>query len=649
MNIYTTAKNLDCEHREPTDHRFLASSGDPQLLRWPYSTINDGAIGALFAVPMRYLLMRIGSPRRRSIRKDDVDMKAFRSNACCSGDSRASAFSVSAVLVALISLSGCEPQNVRQEQSLLSARDAAAQAAMAEPGPPPPDMSPSNVVVLERLRRRVAARRAQAAKLRLDAGTDPNYVDIWAHSRGGMAFPDVDHPAVKAELKWYAKRPEYIQRTTDRARLYLGYIVHEARRRKLPLELTLLPVVESAFQPYARSPAGAMGIWQFMRSTGIHYGLKQTRWQDARRDIVQATRAAFDYLEKLHKDMKGDWLLAVAAYNAGEGNVLRAVRRNKARGKPIDFFSLSLPAETRAYVPRLLAFSQLVANPKAYGIKLDAIDDWPYFEQVPTGGQIDLAKAAKMAGITLNELMLLNPALIRGSTDPAGPHSLLLPRESVDTFRTALATAPPPQPRDESLVRVARGDTLSLIAEQHGISVANLKSANDLHSSTIRIGQKLRVPGATSAASASASASATQSATQSLSAEVRKGIETARRNEQRTTYRVRGGDSLWSIAKKYKISVSRIRRWNGLRKKNVLRTGQKLVIWKHGSSAKQRPRQRASANKASEHIVKVGDNLWNIARRYKVTTAQLVSWNTINATDTLKPGQKLRLKPPSSA
>ena len=540
-------------------------------------------------------------------------------------------------LLCIISLSGCEPQNVRGQSSALSARQAAAQAMLAEPGPAPPDMSPSDVVVLERLRQRAAQRRAQAAKLRLDTGADKQYVDIWAHIRGGMALPKVEHRSVQAELDWYAKRPEYIQRTTDRARLYLGHIVHEARRRKLPLELTLLPVVESAFQPYARSPAGAVGIWQFIASTGRQYGLPQTKWSDKRRDIVEATRAAFDYLEKLHKDMKGDWLLAIAAYNAGEGNVLRAVRKNTAIGKPIDFFSLSLPNETRAYVPRLLAFAKLVADPAAYDIELDAIDDRPYFEQVQTGRQLNLAKAAEMANITLNELMLLNPAYIRPTTDPAGPHRLLVPSESAAGFRSALAAAP--QVRPTTQVQVARGDTLSRIAEQHGVSVRRLKNANNLQSNALRIGQQLRIP----------ADEVVTPVTQQLSTAVRTGMKQARLSEQRTSYRVRRGDSLWSIASKHKVSIARIRQWNGLHNSKVLRTGQELVIWRHGSAATKSPKVYAPLRKAVEHVVIAGDSLWSIAQRYQVTTFQLASWNRISLRDTLRPGQRLRLNPPSSA
>ena len=295
------------------------------------------------------------------------------------------------------------------------------------------------------------------------------YADLWARIRAGLSLPDTDHPDVQAELNWYAGRPEYLQRTTDRARLYLAYIVREAERRQLPLELALLPIVESAFQPYARSPAGAMGIWQFMPSTGRRFGLHRTPWYDARRDIVESTRAAFDYLERLHDDLGGDWLLAVAAYNAGEGNVMRALRRNRAQGKAEDFFSLSLPAETRAYVPRLLAIARLVSNPQRYGLTLDPIDDVPYFAGVDVGGQVALGKAAQLAGVSLNELMLLNPGFFRHATDPEGPHRLLVPTTSAGRFREALAATNPEQRMAWSTHTVSKGDTLSDIAGRYGV------------------------------------------------------------------------------------------------------------------------------------------------------------------------------------
>lgn len=546
------------------------------------------------------------------------------------------------ILAGAALLSGCELQNVREQAVKPSASEAPLNAVMVEPGPPPPDMaSPSDAVIFERLRLRTTKRREQAGRGPLDAETDRGYVDIWAHIRSGMRFPDVNHATVQAELAWYAERPEYIQHTTDRARLYLGHIVHEAKRRNLPLELTLLPFVESAFQPYARSPVGATGIWQFMRSTGHYYGLEQTSWSDARRDIVQATRAAFDYLEKLHKDMDGDWLLAVAAYNAGEGNVLRAVRKNRAGGTPTDFFSLSLPAETRAYVPRLLALSKLIARPADYDLELDPIDDEPYFQLVDTGGRLNLAKAAEMAGIELNELMLLNPALVGDSTDPGGPHSLAIPVGSVAVFRNALAATPKEQRAPWSQVKVVGGDTLSTIAERHGVTVSTLRETNNLRTDTIRMGQQLRIPGRQASATVSAMA-------QQLSPEVRRGRAQARRNEQRTIYRVRSGDSLWSIASKHRTTISRLRQWNGLSKRKILRPGQKLVIWRSKSGTKARSRPRSSPTNANTHLVRNGDNLWSIAKRYRLRTADLARWNDIEAADTLRPGHKLRLKAPEA-
>lgn len=534
-------------------------------------------------------------------------------------------------------LAGCAPQGVREDTVAVDAEEAAGQAVLVAPGPPPPDMAtPSDTVVLERLRRRATERRAEAARLRMDAEV-PRHEDVWARIRAGLRLPPVDHPAVDAELRWYAARPDYIQRTTDRARLYLAFIAHEAERRGLPMELALLPVVESAFQPYARSPMGAMGIWQFIRSTGRRYGLHQSAWYDARRDIVESTRAAFDYLERLHRDMDGDWLLAVAAYNAGEGNVMRARRRNRAAGRPDDFFALTLPAETRAYVPRLLAVARLVAAPGRYGITLDPIDDEPYFRRVHVGSQIDLAKAAELAEITLNEMMLLNPGFMRHATDPDGPHHLLVPTESVSTFRQALAALPPEERMLWATHEVSRGDTLSDIARQYGVSVDSLRAANGVDGSLLSVGQELKVP-----------SGARAGAFDGLSPEVRAGIKRAQLAEQRSVYRVRNGDNLWNIARRHRVSLTKLMRWNGLGNRSILRPGQKLVIWRPGARAAPTPAPAADT-KPVVHVVRPGDNLWNIARRYRLSTADLASWNGISTASVLQPGQELRLTPPRSA
>jgi membrane-bound lytic murein transglycosylase D len=533
-------------------------------------------------------------------------------------------------------LAGCATHaEVRDDPPPRSAADAARETVLIEPGPPPPDLAtPSETVVLERLRKRAEERRAAAVRLR-DSEAAPRYQDVWARIRAGFGLPRVEHRSIDAELRWYTKRPDYMQRTTDRARLYLAYIVHEAERRKLPLELALLPIVESAFQPYARSHAGAMGIWQFIGATGRRYGLRQTYWYDGRRDIVRATQAAFEYLERLYDVMDGDWLLAVAAYNTGEGKVRRARARNRARGKPTDFFSLRLPAETRAYVPRLLAISKMVGDPQAYGITLDPIDDEPYFRRVDIGSQIDLGRAAEMAGISYNEMMLLNPGFMRHATDPNGPHELLVPAESVPAFQQALAALPPEERMVWSMHEVASGDTLSGIAQHYGVSVESLRVANGMDGHILQVGQELRVPG-----------SLTPDELAELSPAVRAGIRRALRDRAPGgIYRVRRGDSLWTIARRHRVSLSKLMRRNGLGKKSVLRPGQKLVIpGRHITPA--RAITPVAGPPPNVYVVRSGDSLWTIARRYRLSTDELARWNGIDKGATLYPGQTLRLSPP---
>src|SRR5215472_3803727 len=268
------------------------------------------------------------------------------------------------------------------------------------------------------------------------AGLDPaQYGDLFDRIRAGFRLEDgSEHAAVDQQLRWYVSNPDYLQRAFGRADLSLYYIVTELERRGMPLELALLPVVESAFEPYAYSRARASGLWQFIPGTGSKYGLKQDWWYDGRRDIVESTRAALDYLQSLHDEFNGDWLLAIAAYNCGEALVERAVEMNQGAGRPVDFWDLWLPRETKAYVPKLLAMKRLVQDPEANGLAFSPIPNQPYFTRVSTVSQINLKLAAEIAGVTPDELYELNPAFHRFATDPAGPHSLLLPVDAAQTF-----------------------------------------------------------------------------------------------------------------------------------------------------------------------------------------------------------------------
>ncbi len=543
---------------------------------------------------------------------------------------------ISVALTTLLAFlaTACAPESVRRDTAIDNATAQASHGVLAQPEPPPPDIAlAAEAIILERLRMRAETHRARsAARLRLDARA-PGYTDVWARMRAGFRLAPVERHRFEAELAWYRARPAYLQRVTNRARPYLAYIVHEAARRGLPTELALLPVVESAFQPYARSPAGAMGIWQFIRSTGLHYGLRQTAWYDGRRDIVESTRAAFDYLQTLHAEMEGDWLLAIAAYNAGEGYIRRAVADNLKRGAPRDFWSLSLPAETRAYVPRLLAIASLVARPEQHGITLDPVDDEPYFTTVATRGQIELARAAEMAGIELNELMLLNPGYMRHATDPNGPHQLALPSEAVASFQSALAALPDDQRFAWSTHRVSDGDTLSAIARRYGVTIQSLREANHVADGFIRVGQEIRVPRGPD-----------PQAYDGLSKDVREGMIRARLGaHRRSFYSVRKGDSLWSISHRHGVRVTQLMDWNALGKRSVLRPGQRLVI-------RHPPKRTVTGETVPRlHRVTRGDTLWDIARRYRVTTDQLIRWNKLKRNAVLHPGQQLRIGPTTSS
>ncbi len=263
--------------------------------------------------------------------------------------------------------------------------------------------------------------------------------DLWARLRSGLALSSLDHPSVAGEIERYASEQGYLNKVTVRARPFLYYVLQEVEKRGLPSELALLPVVESSYTPQAESPKGAAGIWQIIPATARQLGLKQTFWYDGRRDIVASTKAALNYLERLNADFGGDWLLTLAAYNAGEGMVQRAINRNREAGMATDFWSLDLPRETDNYVPRLLAIAAIVAAPEQFGVSLNRIPNERYLTHVKLTSQINLDTAAKLAGMSRAELSRLNPGYVRDATGPQGPHQLLLPVGKVATFKSKLA------------------------------------------------------------------------------------------------------------------------------------------------------------------------------------------------------------------
>jgi len=394
--------------------------------------------------------------------------------------------------------------------------------------------------------------------------------DIWGRIRAGFELNKRDLPYIERELRQFAAHPQYLRRVQRRAEPFLFMILQEVERRGLPTELALLPAVESAFHPQAYSPNHAAGIWQFIPATGRHFGLQQNWWYDGRRDILASTRAALDYLQRLHRRFGGDWELALAAYNAGQGSVGKSIRKNRRQGKGTDFWSLKLPLETRLYVPRLLALCRIIAEPDSFGITLQPIANQPRLAVVDAQSQLDLALAAEMAEISTDELHRLNPGFSRWATAPEGPHRLLLPLDKAEGFHARLTQLDPGQRIQWTRYQIKSGDSISVIAQKHKLTVSHLKKVNNLRSSRIRAGKYLIIP--------------TPSDQGKLGASIPDPYPAKPRSRDTkstpVSYTVRPGDTLWDIGRAFKVSYLKLAKWNDLTLDTTLRPRQKLLIWK---------------------------------------------------------------------
>jgi membrane-bound lytic murein transglycosylase D len=458
------------------------------------------------------------------------------------------------------------------------------------------------------------------------AGLAPTqYGDLFDRMRAGFKLDDgLNHRAVDDQLRWYANNPEYLQRAFGRADLYLYYIVTELERRNMPLEIALLPVVESAFEPYAYSPASAAGLWQFIPGTGSRFGLKQDWWYDGRRDIVESTRAALEYLQYLHDEFNGDWLLAIAAYNCGEAMVERAAAANRAAGRSVDFWSLWLPGETRAYVPKLLAMKRLVSDPETYGIAFSPIPNQPYFARVRTDGQINMKLAAEIAGISPAELYELNPAFHRFATDPSGPFFLLLPVEAADVFSENVVQLTEEQRLGLTRYTVRRGDSVVSVAKRFNTTATVIREMNDLPQGPLTVGEDVRVPSAVTDLPAKVMLAAAQVDGGHGRSRTRAHVQVVRR-----------GDSLWTIARRHGMSVDTLALMNGMHPDDALRAGQRIKL-SQGSAAPHKVRHMT-------YTVREGDTVAQIARLFQCSVPQLLAWNGLSSKSPLHTGQKLHI------
>lgn len=483
-----------------------------------------------------------------------------------------------------------------------SLHDSARTSAAVETAGTTVGEEPSTAARQEKDLSRDASRALRRTALRPDDAPD-----IWSRARISFTFTDeLHHPRVAPYIEHYRSNPNIIAVSSARARPFAYFILTEIERRGLPGELLLLPIVESGYSTEATSRARAAGIWQFIPSTGKHFGLIQDDWYDGRRDVYQSTHAALDYLERLHARF-GDWYLALAAYNFGQGNVARAIAANAADGKPTDYWSLQLSSEAMSYVPRLLALRALFEQPSRYGVTLPAIANRPYLEPVELGRQADLEYVAELARVEAREVLALNPGYRRSITHPHAAQHLLLPASAAQRLQTALRQ----RGNDHPLVRytdyqVRAGDTLGQIARRHGLSVAELRGQNRLNGDLIRVGQTLRIP------------TSGQAATRDPVTVPARAISGPRE------YTVKAGDSLWGIARRHAVSVGALRERNDLAANAVLQPGQVLRLPAATDSVARDNTQRM------QYRIRPGDSLNAISRRFQVEVADVQRWNSLN-------------------
>ena len=393
--------------------------------------------------------------------------------------------------------------------------------------------------------------------------------ELWDRIRRGYAMPDLQDPLVTDREQWYASRPDYIQRMTERSSKYLFHIVEELERRQMPTELALLPFIESAFNPQAVSSAKAAGMWQFMPATGIYFDLQQNTFRDDRRDVLASTRAALDYLQKLH-GMFGDWHLALAAYNWGEGSVGRAIARNKKAGLGTGYLDLTMPAETRMYVPKLQAVKNIVANPQDFRTELPLIANHPYFQQVQLSRDIDVALAARLADVRIEDFKALNPSAHRPVIIASGTPQILLPWDNALVFQRNFEAYSKGQYASWTAWTAPATLSVSEAAKRVGMTENDLRSVNSIPPRmVIKAGSTLLV-----ARSAKVDTDVASDVANNAQLSLEPEIVT-----QRTTVKARKGETVASIAKRYQLSSTSVAQWNSISVSSAFKLGQAVVVY----------------------------------------------------------------------
>jgi membrane-bound lytic murein transglycosylase D len=476
--------------------------------------------------------------------------------------------------------------------------------------------------------------------------SQPAQNDLWQEIRNGFSFSNKlptasqsnknsSYKTPEQRVERYRKRllasPSSIYNITENAEPYLYFVVNELKAHNIPLEIALLPIIESRYDPFAYSPGRASGLWQFIPATGRNYGLHQDWWQDKRRDTVLATRGAITYLSSLHKRFDNDWLLAMAAYNVGQGNLAKAIRKNKKLGKPTDYWSLDLPKETEHYIPKLLAWCNIIMHADRYAIDLKAIANEPHFTLVDIGSQIDLAEAAALADVDIDTIYNLNGSYNRWATDPEVPHLLAVPVDNADILEERLVNLKSDQRLSWQRYTIQPNDSLIKIGNKFNTSPKLIARVNNIKNNRIHAGKALLIPSA-----AKASEFYRLSEDQRLSS---RQNSSPKNKTQKIEHKVSNGESLWEIAKYYNVGVKELARWNSMAPGDLLTLNKKLVIW-----SKKTPIINASNEKRTVfYTVRKGDSLAYIAGRFKVRVRDIKNWNNNTNKKYIQPGQLIKL------
>lgn len=446
-----------------------------------------------------------------------------------------------------------------------------------------------------------------------------NYdLNVWDVLRKDFAINhETSRPEVQRQIKWLTNHPEYIQKLA-KSEPYIYYIMSEVKKYNIPGELALIPMIESAFNPFAYSQVGASGLWQIMPRTGRELGLRQTWWYDSRRSINSSTKAALSYLKRLHNMFSGNWILAIAAYDVGEGAIARSIKRAKSNSKNVHFWSLNLPNETKAYIPKILALAEVIENPQKYHIKLPQIPHKPYFKEIDIGSQIDLGNAAKLAGISYQSLIKLNPEYNRSATSPGTVHKLLIPVHKIEYFKKNLANLPQDRRITWSIYKINPSDDIQKVAKKYNTNAKFIKEINKLKTTSIKNQQFLLVP-------------KKQNETKDNSFFVQNDSNYNSLQQYKVVHVISNNDTYSSLQTKYNVSNEELIKWNEkLALTGRLLPGQSIVIWKNIQGSYQ-------------YIVKSGDNLGKIASNNNLKVSKIIELNPELEKNKIKPGQIIKL------